>query len=127
MTNEDIFQEKKLKRLKLLIYLIPVIGVFPALLTIYRHQSSKEEKKVSRLAVTLTLTWFLLYCLLWLAALQTSEFLTLRLLFLNSMVTSGYFLVCLALIVRIWQNKRPYLPGISPLAEKLMEEPIDLK
>ncbi len=88
----------------LLIYLIPVIGFFPSLWTLYRRQGSREQLAASRLSITLAFTWFLGYLLLATGA-ETSDFFALRLLILNSFLTSGYFLVSIWLIFRILQGK----------------------
>ncbi|NES86712.1 MAG: hypothetical protein F6K10_38185 [Moorea sp. SIO2B7] len=122
MNNNDPFKEQKLKQIQLFIYLIPVVGFFPALWTLYRHKGSREQQSVSRLSVTLALIWLLAYCLLWVGAGQTSELLTFRLLFINSLLTSGYFLVCIGLMIRLWQGKSPRLPGISRIADKVVSK-----
>jgi hypothetical protein len=67
-------------------------------------------KKVSRLAVTLMLGWLSLYSFLWLGANASADLLSLRLLYLNGMLTTGYFLICIILMIRIWQGKIPRLP-----------------
>lgn len=113
-------EQGQLEQLKLSMYLVPVLGFFPALWTLYWRQGSREQQKVSRLSLTLTLCWLLSYSLLWTGAGQTSEFLTLRLLYLNSLLTSGYFLVSLSLMIRLWQGKYPRLPLISPMAERFI-------
>jgi hypothetical protein len=102
--------------LQLFVYLVPVFGFFPALWTLYRRQGSREQQAVSRLSVTLAFGWLLGYILLS-AGGQASEFWTLRLLFMNTMLTSGYFIVSVGLMVRLWQRKSPRLPGISRIAE----------
>jgi hypothetical protein len=66
--------------------------------------------------VTLAFGWLLGYILLS-TGVQFSEFWTLRLLFMNSLLTSGYFLVSIGLMVRLWQRKSPRLPWISRIAE----------
>ncbi|MEO0971242.1 MAG: hypothetical protein AAFX80_23750, partial [Cyanobacteria bacterium J06639_18] len=48
----------------LLLYLIPVIGFFPSLWTLYRRQGSREKLSISRLSVTLALIWVVGYILL---------------------------------------------------------------
>lgn len=104
---------------QLLIYLIPVVGVFPSLWTLYRRQGNREQIAASRLSITLAFTWFLAYLLLATGA-ETSEFLGLRLLILNSFLTSGYFLVSLWLMLRVIQRKSRKLPGFSRLAERVL-------
>jgi hypothetical protein len=115
MNELDPLENQDLKRLQLFIYLVPVLGFFPALWTLYRRQGTREQQAVSRLSVTLAFSWLLGYFLL--SAGVQSEFWTLRLLIMNSLLTSGYFLVSLGLMVRLWQRKSPRLPGISRVAE----------
>lgn len=121
MKERDPLENSDLIRLQLLIYLVPVLGFFPALWTLYRRQGTKEQLAVSRLSVTLAFGWLLGYILLSSGA-QLSEFWTLRLLIMNSLFTSGYFLVSFGLMVRLWQRKLPRLPGISQFAEKTVRK-----
>ena len=116
MKELDPLENSDLDRLQLFVYLVPVLGFFPALWTLYRRQGSREQQAVSRLSVTLAFGWLLGYILLS-AGGQVSEFWTLRLLFMNTMLTSGYFIVSVGLMVRLWQRKSPRLPGISCIAE----------
>ena len=116
------------KHLELFIYLIPIIGFFPSLWTLYRHGNHKpsdslpyqvrRQLNTSRLSVTLAGCWLLGYILLSFSA-ETSEFLALRLLVLNSLLTSGYFLVSILLIIRLASGKSARLPGFSGLAERV--------
>ncbi|AOY79524.1 hypothetical protein BJP36_05940 [Moorena producens JHB] len=111
--NQDI------QRLQLFIYLVPIFGLFPALWTLYHSQGNREEKTVSRLSVTLAFAWLLGYSLLS-AGTQLSEFWTLRLLFLNAMLTSGYFLLSFAVMVRLWHRQSARLPWISRISEGIV-------
>lgn len=117
------------KNLKLLIHLIPIIGFFPSLWTLYRHGNDKQpsdslpyqvrrQVNTSRLSVTLAGCWLLGYILLGFGA-ETSEFLALRLLVLNTLLTSGYFLVSILLMIRLTSGKSARLPGFSRLAERV--------
>jgi hypothetical protein len=116
MNQLDPLDNQNLQRLQLFAYLLPVIGFFPALWTIYRRQGTREQQAVSRLSVTLAFAWLVGYILL-LSGAQLTEFWSFRLLFMNTMLTSGYFLVSVWLMVRLWQGKLPRLPGISQVAE----------
>lgn len=124
-----------LKHLQLFFYLIPIIGFFPSLWTLYSrgksfaessdslkpYQGSRSHLAVSRLSVTLAGSWLLGYLLLNVGA-ETSEFLMLRLLVLNSLLTSGYFLVSIWLMVRLSSRKSLRLPGFSRLADRLLDK-----
>ncbi|ODG98720.1 hypothetical protein A4S05_07925 [Nostoc sp. KVJ20] len=102
-----------------LLHLVPIIGFFPSLWTLYRGQGSREQVAISRLSITLALTWLLGYLLLVTGA-ATSDFFPLRLFILNSFLTSGYFLVSVWLILRLMQGKSGRLPGFSNLAERVI-------
>ncbi|PPS39991.1 hypothetical protein B1A85_21475 [Chroococcidiopsis sp. TS-821] len=108
-------------RLLLLFYLIPVVGFFPSLWTLYRRQGSREQFALSRLSITLAGTWLLGYLLMSFGA-ETSDFLALRLLILNSFLTSGYFLVSLWLMFLLIQGKAVRLPGFSQWAERILSK-----
>ena len=49
---------------QLILYLVPILGFFPSLWTIYQGQGSREQLAVSRLSITLALIWILGYLLL---------------------------------------------------------------
>lgn len=129
MKKVELSDNSDFKDLKLFIYLIPIIGFFPSLWTLYRHGSQKQSSdslpyqvrrqvNTSRLSVTLAGCWLLGYILLGFGA-ETSEFLALRLLVLNTLLTSGYFLVSILLIIRLVSGKSARLPGFSDLAERV--------
>lgn len=110
-------KDTDISKTQLILYLIPIIGFFPSLWTLYQRQGSREKVTVSRLSITLAFIWMLGYLLLTTGA--ATDFLTLRLLILNSFLTSGYFLVSVWLIFRVIQGKSSRLPGFSNLAERL--------
>ncbi len=103
--HNDPFQEQKLDKLAQITRLIPIVGWVPALWTVYHHQGSNKVLSVSRFSLKLTVIWAIAYSLLWLSSLQTSETLTFRLLYFNGLLTSGYILVCLGLMFRVWRRK----------------------
>lgn len=119
MSNSD----RTTSTLELILYMLPVVGFFPSLWTVYRRQGTREQLVVSRLSITLALTWMLGYVLLATGAENTSDFLALRLLILNTFLTSGYFLVSVWLILRTVQGKKQRLPGLSRFAERLLGKP----
>nr|WP_083786869.1 hypothetical protein [Gloeothece verrucosa] len=101
MNRSDPFGEEKLNKVQLMWYLFPLIGWIPSLWTLYRHQGNTEQRSVSRLSVRLTLIWLLVYATLWTGSALGSDIWTVRLLYLNGLVTTGYILACLSLIVRL--------------------------
>ena len=129
MKKVERLDSSDFKHLKLFIYLIPIIGFFPSLWTLYRHGNQKQpsdsllpsqsqQLTTSRLSVTLAGCWLLGYILLGFGA-ETSEFLALLLLVLNTLLTSGYFLVSILLMIRLVSGKSARLPGFSGLAERV--------
>ena len=118
MKKVDIFEEQPLERLTIFLYLVPVFGVVPALWTLYRQQGSREQKRISRLALTLAFGWLLGSILLQTGG-QTSETLTLPLLLMSSLLSSGYFLVNIWLMVQVWQRKPVRLPLLDRVTKSL--------
>ncbi len=106
-SNNDPLKEEKIKLFQLLIYFVPVIGFLPALWKSYTNKGTTEEKKVSRVSANLGIIWLFTYILLWTGSVSTSEFVSFRLMYLNGLVTSGYFLICIFFMIRLWQGKLP--------------------
>jgi len=116
--STDPFGEKTIGRLQAFIYLVPVVGFFPALWSLYRRQGNREQRTASRLAVLLATGWLFAYLLLQSGG-QVWELQALPLLVMSSLLTSGYFLVNIWLMVRVWQRKALWLPGISHLGDRI--------
>ncbi|WP_414622941.1 hypothetical protein [Calothrix sp. CCY 0018] len=120
-TLSSKIKKQDISLLGMLIYLIPVIGFFPSLWTLYRREGSREQLRTSRLSITLALTWIVGYILLGTGA-STSDFFALRLQILNSFVTSGYFVVSAWLIIRTVKGKSQRIPVFSNFAEKVLSK-----
>ncbi|MDX2244423.1 MAG: hypothetical protein NW224_27430 [Leptolyngbyaceae cyanobacterium bins.302] len=118
MKEVDPFENPEAKHLKLFLYVVPVVGFFPALWSLYYRSGTKQEKDLSRVVVTLTLGWLVTYILLGIGA-ETSESLSVPLLISSSVLTSGYFLTSVWLMVRLWQRKSVRLPGVSQVGDRL--------
>lgn len=116
----DPLGENRLRQLRLYAYLLPVIGFFPALWQLYRRQGDRREQQISRLAVTLMLGWLITYLGLGWGAEHLGGSNAFRVMFINSLWTSGYFLSCLFLMVRVWQKAaKPTLPVVDTIANDL--------
>jgi hypothetical protein len=110
------FEGEETQLLKLYLYLVPIVGFFPALYTLYRHAGTQQERNLCRQVVLLSFIWLSGY--VGLSAASTSESLHLPLLIANSLLTSGYFLTNFLLMVRLWQRKSLRLPGIDRLSQR---------
>lgn len=111
-----------LSRLETFLYLTPVVGLLPSMWAIYRCQRNKRQLAVCRLSVLLAFSWLSIYLSLNVGAdLSGASAVGLRLLFLNSLATSGYFMVSVWLMVLLWQKKSLRLPGFSALAERTIQ------
>jgi hypothetical protein len=119
-SNQSSGAQEEASSLQLVLYMIPVVGFFPSLWTLYTRQGTREQLTACRLSITLMLTWILGYLLLVTGAEQAPNTLALRLLILNTFLTSGYFLVSAWLVVRALKGRKQRLPGFSKLSERLL-------
>jgi hypothetical protein len=109
MNHRYSSQEQTERHLRLWLYLLPIVGVIPAIWTLYNNKSNseadfstnREQQKASRLSITLLLGWLGSYSLLSFGASQASEILAFRLLYTNALITTGYFIVCIVLMSRL--------------------------
>jgi hypothetical protein len=115
--SADPFHNPEIERLKLFFYLVPVVGFFPALWTLYYRSGTRQQQDLSRVVVTLTLAWLCTYVLLGIGAETTDS--AVSLMIANSIATSGYFLANLWLMVRLWQRKSLRLPLLSKIGDRL--------
>lgn len=113
-----------LERVETFLYLTPVMGLLPSLWAIYRRQCGKRQLSVCRLSVLLASIWSSVYLSLNVGAdlSGADTAFALRLLFMNGLITSGYFMVSLWLMMLLWQKKSVRLPGFSALAERTVAE-----
>ncbi|MFM6191852.1 MAG: hypothetical protein ACKPEN_13635 [Planktothrix sp.] len=117
MKTHDPFENPEQERLQLFVYLIPILGFFPALWTLYRHQGTRQQQAVSRLVIVLAFSW-LTGLLLLEVGYHNAESFTLAMLLTSSLLTTSYFIVSLGLMIRVWKRQPIWLPGLSRIAEK---------
>jgi positive regulator of sigma E activity len=117
--EQDSGETDHLNRSVLFYYLVPVVGFFPSLWTLYRRRGTKEQIIVSRLSVTLAFGWLLGNLLLQTGA-QTTESIALPLLLVSTVLTSSYFVISVWLMIRLWQRRSLQIPGISHVAERVV-------
>lgn len=112
-----------LDRLETFLYLIPVIGILPSMWAIYRRQRNDRQLAVCRLSILLAFIWLSTYMSLNIGAdVSGSSAIEFRLLFLNGLATSSYFITSLWLMMLLWQKKSLRLPGFSALAERTIRQ-----
>ncbi|MEB3163252.1 MAG: hypothetical protein VKK80_08495 [Prochlorothrix sp.] len=124
--DPQAFEERReQQRLRLFVYLIPVVGFFPALWCLYRKGKSsraglvsRRERQVSRMAVTLGLGWVMATILVG-AGSSIAEIPDIGRLVLGSGLTSAYFVVNFWLMLQLWRNQRLWIPGLSDLGDRL--------
>ena len=119
MDMRDALDNDDMRQLTLFLYLIPVVGFFPAVWTLYRRLGDRHQQSVSRLSVTLAMGWLLSYLIVNLGATTTSPNMALPLLIVSSLLTSSYFLVNIGLMIQVLRRKRLWLPIISRWSDRL--------
>ncbi len=102
-------QEPDTRSLKLMLYFMPVFGIIPSLWSLNHTDSTRAERNASRMAIKLALTWFASYMLFDVGA-QNIDALHLPLLLTSSLITSGYFVMNLWLVILLWQRKSIDVP-----------------
>jgi hypothetical protein len=118
MAAPETDPEVKLETLKLVIYLVPIFGFFPALWSLYMRSGGRREQQVSRTAVVLAMAWVMTYVLTG-AGAQLADAASARLLITGLLATTGYFVTNLWLMVRLLQGHTPRLPGVNRLSDRL--------
>lgn len=113
----DPLDSRELQRLQNFVYLVPILGFFPAVWTLYQRQGTREQRSLCRTSALLTLTWIAGYVLCSTGA-QSLTSLHLTLMILNSVLTSGYFVASLWLMMRLWQRQPVELPGIGQKGDR---------
>ena len=112
---------QELKNLMLLLYLMPVFGVGPALWTLSQPERPKAERALSRMAIKLMVAWFAGTVMLD-VGVENAEGLKLPLLIASSVLTSGYFVLNLGLMLRLWQGRTIDLPLFGRVSRRWTDE-----
>lgn len=120
MNNQSYSSNHIEQYLRLWVYLLPVVGVIPAVWTLYRSQNRnfktkdglpqdcpalRQQLKASRLSINLMILWISSYALFSLGAANVSELMSFRLLYVNAITTTGYFLICTVLLWQLGKKK----------------------
>ncbi len=128
MLPDDPFERDEQKRLRLFLYLMPLVGVVPAGVNLYlqrnqpkpnsEQRAQRQDLQVSRQAVSLAAVWLLALALVNLGG-QLGETPQLGVMLFNSVLTSGYFIANCWLMIQLGRGKRPELPGLDALGNRL--------
>ncbi|WP_448534451.1 hypothetical protein [Parathermosynechococcus lividus] len=119
--DREAFTNPTLQRLWLFVYLLPIFGVIPALWQLSQRSGDRHARRVSRLAVLMAVVWVLGYGLLngVAAATELSSIPHGVVLLANSVWGSGYFLLNVWLMVRLWRGRSLEVPLLSRLTKYL--------
>jgi hypothetical protein len=117
----DSFDRHEIKNLMLLLYLMPVFGVGPAMWTLSQPDRPKAEKALSRMAIKLMMAWFAGTVLLEMGV-ENVDALKLPLLIVSSVFTSGYFVLNLGLMLRLWQGRTIDLPLFGRVSRRWTDD-----
>ena len=119
---QDVLTSPTLSRLLLFTYMVPIFGMVPAAWTLTRRKSDRHHRNLSRLTMTLGLTW-ILGSFMFNASLGLIDENALSaqvwMILLNSVFSSSYFVVSLWLMMRLWKRQSLDLPGFSSIAKHL--------
>jgi hypothetical protein len=119
---QDVLSSPALSRLLLFTYMVPVFGMVPAAWTLTRKKSDRHYRNLSRLTMTLGLTW-VLGSLIFNTSLgmidENAISVQIWMTLFNSVFSSSYFVVSLWLMMRLWKRQSLDLPGFSSIAKHL--------
>ena len=117
-------------RLKMIIYLIPFVGFVPAIWSLYRtprprssgdnNAQQKRVQEAARLAVTTGGAWALVTMLLATGGL-TGQSIQIQALLATSLLTSGYFLTNVWLMIQVLRRQRLYVAGLSEVSQRWVD------
>lgn len=83
--------------------LVPVFGVVPSLMVLSRDRSSQEARNVSKASILLILIWLSIYAML--GGTQSGESIQVSTELIKGTFTSGYFIACTWLMIKLYQGK----------------------
>ena len=98
-------RQQNLDKFQLSLYLMPFFGAIWAGIKLSNKSSlDTEERKTSRLSLRMGLVWLIAYSSLWLGGNLASDLWAVRLLYMNTLLTTTYFIACFVLISRLWSK-----------------------
>lgn len=119
--SNHLSTSRQAEYLQLWIYFLPIVGVIPALWTLYRSKNTnpierrnnpledysklQQQQKASRQSVNLTLVWLCSYILFSCGAGSETEIVSFRCLYANAIATTGYFVACTFFISRLGKKR----------------------
>jgi hypothetical protein len=89
--------------------LVPVFGVVPSVMILSRDRSNQEARNVSKVSILLTLIWLFIYAMLGSGA-QSVESIQISTELIEGTFTSGYFVVCIWLMFKLYKGENISLP-----------------
>jgi hypothetical protein len=85
------------------LYFLPIFGIIPAILTLNNCEAGADSKRASRSAIILALAWAAVYFSCWQGSNLTEGITSIRLLYTDALMTTGYFGLCFWMALKIWR------------------------
>jgi hypothetical protein len=126
--DRSFSHRKEQTRVQSILYLIPFAGFVPAIWRLYHpspktDRSQRQSQEAAQLAVSTGGLWAIVMVLLTLGNISGQsggENIGITPLVLASLLTSGYFLTNVWLMIQILRRQRMYLPGLSEVGQRLV-------
>ena len=107
-------RQQNLDKFQLSLYFMPFIGAIWAWVKLAsKSHLEPEERKISRLSLKIGLGWLVAYSSLWLGGNLASDLWAVRLLYMNTILTTTYFITCFILVSRLWSKNIDRKTGFS--------------
>jgi hypothetical protein len=124
--DRSLLRRKEQTRLQSILYLVPFAGFVPAIWTLYHKptktdRAQRQSQEAAQLAVSTGGLWAIVMVLLTVGVPGSGEGIGITPLVLTSLLTSGYFLTNVWLMIQVLRRQRMYLPGLSEVGQRLMD------
>jgi small neutral amino acid transporter SnatA (MarC family) len=88
--------------------LVPVFGVVPSLMVLSRDRSNQAARNVSKASILLALIWLSTYTML--GGDHSGDSFNISIELFKGTLTSGYFMVCIWLMFKLYKGQNVSLP-----------------
>lgn len=114
---DQISRDSTKERIEMFFCLMPVFGLLPSAIALVRQRSSRKVRDVSQVAIALMLAWAIAYGAMG-GVPAEGETLQVTAELMKATISSGYFVLCLYLMYRLYRHQAIALPSLKILAER---------